>query len=78
MKKIQLNIKKGVQIALVMLLAGFTFSSCLDLTENPGKSRLAPGSYSNQAELELGVTGPLSYVGQLSCHDYFSGSRLEW
>lgn len=57
MKKIQLNIKKGVQIALVMLLAGFTFSSCLDLTENPGKSRLAPGSYSNQAELELGVTG---------------------
>lgn len=52
-----LNIKKGVKGAILMAAAAFTFSSCIDLTEEPGKSRLAPGSYSNQAELELGVTG---------------------
>ena len=55
MKKIK--IQKHLKAGILMLAAAFTFSSCLDLTEEPGKSRLAPGSYSNQAELELGVTG---------------------
>lgn len=34
-----------------------TMNGCLDLKEDPTTSRLAPGSYSNQVELELGVTG---------------------
>lgn len=41
---------------LVLAVAVFV-TSCLNLDEDPVKSRLAPGSYNNQAELELGVTG---------------------
>mgnify|MGYP003672926913 CR=1 FL=1 len=41
---------------LVLSVAVFV-TSCLNLDEDPGKSRLAPGSFNNQAELELGVTG---------------------
>ncbi|TLV03359.1 RagB/SusD family nutrient uptake outer membrane protein [Dyadobacter luticola] len=43
-----------------LLMAGALLTlavSCADLDEDPTKSRLAPGSYTNQAELELGVTG---------------------
>jgi hypothetical protein len=47
------NLKLGVSFVLI----AFSFSSCLDLNEDPAKSRLAPGKYSNQAEFELGVTG---------------------
>jgi hypothetical protein len=41
-----------LSVSLLMVVA-----SCADLDEDPTKSRLAPGSYTNQAELELGVTG---------------------
>ncbi len=43
-----------------------TFESCAELDEDPAVSRLAPGSYSNQAELELGVTGIYSQLRNAS------------
>ncbi|AWV96736.1 RagB/SusD family nutrient uptake outer membrane protein [Arcticibacterium luteifluviistationis] len=47
---------------LLVVGSAWIFSSCLDLQEDPGVARLAPGSYSNQAELELGVTGLYSQL----------------
>lgn len=55
MEAIKLKSSTGYNwfILAVSLLA----TSCADLQEVPSRSRLAPGSYSNQAEFELGVTG---------------------
>ncbi|PWJ58000.1 SusD-like starch-binding protein associating with outer membrane [Dyadobacter jejuensis] len=55
MRKYKISNLLGIGVLLMTL--AFAVSSCLDLDEDPAKSRLAPGSYSNQAELELGVTG---------------------
>ena len=41
----------------VALVVALLVTSCIDLEEDPALSRLAPGSFTNQAELELGVTG---------------------
>lgn len=60
-KSLQINALAIVSIALVLIFAG-----CADLDEDPSVSRLAPGSYSNQAELELGVTGIYSQLRNAS------------
>ena len=44
-------------LGFLCLAVGLGISSCVDLEEDPSISQLAPGSYSTQAELELGVTG---------------------
>lgn len=44
-------------LAVVLLTFGVTLYSCADLEEDPTIANLAPGKYSNQAELELGVAG---------------------
>ncbi|UBM59346.1 RagB/SusD family nutrient uptake outer membrane protein [Marinilongibacter aquaticus] len=49
-------------IGLLLLIS----ISCVDLKEDPSISRLAPGSYSNQAELELGVTGLYSQLANMA------------
>ena len=48
------------------LLILFIVTGCIDLKEDPSISRLAPGSYSNQAELELGVTGLYSQLATMA------------
>jgi hypothetical protein len=53
----KISIIKYIKTGFAVLLTGVVITSCIDLTEQPGKSRLAPGSYSNLSELELGVTG---------------------
>jgi len=51
----------GATIAIALI-----FSGCADLEEDPGIANLAPGSYSNQVELELGVTGMYSQLRNAS------------
>lgn len=60
---------KQVQFKLFAILMAFfavTFVGCADLDEDPGKSRLAPGSYSTIEELDLGVTGIYSQLHSAS------------
>lgn len=51
---------------VAIFASALVFNSCTDLEENPEVSRLAPGSYSNQVELELGVTGIYSQLRNAS------------
>lgn len=44
-------------LSVVLLTFGVLLCSCADLEEDPTIANLAPGSYSSQAELELGVAG---------------------
>lgn len=54
-----INFKKwlGWKTASASVAVALLVTSCIDLDEDPTISRLAPGSFTNQAELELGVTG---------------------
>ena len=52
-------------ITLVVVFS-FIFSSCADLEEDPSKSSVAPGKYTIQEELELGVTGIYSQLRNAS------------
>jgi len=55
----------GFFIAVVMALS-VVFISCADLEEDPSIANLAPGSYSNLVELEIGVTGIYSQLRSAS------------
>ena len=48
------------------LMALVMFTGCADLEEDPTIANLAPGSYTNQVELELGVTGIYSQLRNAS------------
>ncbi len=64
-----INIKKMLKprfYATVMFVSALVFNGCADLEEDPGLSLLAPGAYSNQVELELGVTGIYSQLRNAS------------
>lgn len=56
MRKIINNTVKSAMLITILGLT-VTMTGCLKLKEDPAISRLAPGSYSNQVEFELGVTG---------------------
>lgn len=52
-----INFKKLLGWDKLLLVVSLLVAACADLQEVPSTSRLAPGSYTNQAEFELGVTG---------------------
>ncbi len=56
--------KLGLLFSSVLILVLFT--GCADLEEDPTIANLAPGSYTNEVELELGVTGIYSQLRNAS------------
>jgi hypothetical protein len=57
-RKISLyTIKRPFSWALIALVLTFTFQGCTRLEESPSEVNLAPGVYTDIAELSLGVTG---------------------
>ncbi len=54
-----------------MVAVALLVTSCIDLVENPNKANLAPGSYTNQAELELGVTGMYAELASMAAMTTF-------
>lgn len=57
---------KTTSLLAIGFLSVISFQGCADLEEDPSLSRLAPGQYSLQEELELGVTGIYSQLRNAS------------
>lgn len=60
------NLKKGKGLIALFVLLAIAFQGCANLDEDPTVSRLAPGQYKLQEELELGVTGIYSQLRNAS------------
>lgn len=53
-------------LVIVLISFAFIFDSCADLEEDPTVANVAPGKYTIQEELELGVTGIYSQLRNAS------------